>query len=289
MRTEICAAGEIIDRIDSIPPMPQQARQLLTAISDPEVEVKDLVTLIERSPPLAARIMSIACSAFFADRCPPRTVSDAVVRVLGLRLVCDLSLGIVLSGALRVDQCRGFKPQRYWRSAMETALLADRAWPLVAGGEDAPDVSPYLAGLLHNLGVLVLAHACPEPMSRAFDKVTSGAPASLHEAETSELGLDHAWAGARLARAWALPDVLCTVMAECTREGYRGSHWHLAATIGLCRLEVGGQADMQDEPTTARLEALQITSEAWCALIAAAEADRQATAEIAASLCGTQS
>jgi len=279
-------AGERISALESIPPMPRQSRQILAAVSDPDIEIAELVTLIERCPPLAARIMSVACSAFFARDSPARSVSDAVVRVLGLRLVRDLSFGIVLTGSLRVGRCTGFCPQRYWTSAMGTAILADRLWPRIDGGAPPQDVSPYLAGLLHNLGVLALAHACPLQMSQALRSHATGASASLRAAETALLGLDHARAGAHLAHAWALPEAFSEVMLHHDSMAYRGRYRALAWTVGLCRHRLEGERPPDDPRNAVQLEALAVPDAAWHELLDIAREDLRSVAELAPLLAG---
>ena len=99
---------------------------------------------------------------------PVRSISDAIIRLLGLNLVRDLSLSLILSQPFDVRRCPGFDPMRYWKHAMMTATFAQALAPSVQA-EDAPSPSEaYLGGLLHNLGLLALVHVAPDAMGLVF-------------------------------------------------------------------------------------------------------------------------
>ena len=75
-------------------------------------------------PPLAARIVGLSGSAYFGSAASVRSVSDAIIRVLGLRLVKNLALGILLSGTFDAGRCKHFSTDLYWGSALLTAGLS---------------------------------------------------------------------------------------------------------------------------------------------------------------------
>jgi HD-like signal output (HDOD) protein len=72
-------------------------------------------------------------------------------------------------------------------------LAADKPW-----AEDA-----FLAGLLHDVGYLLLGRQFGDKMQRALDAAAAGMP--LAEAERAHIGVDHATAGAYLLGLWGLP------------------------------------------------------------------------------------
>jgi HD-like signal output (HDOD) protein len=232
---------EVIRRIralERIPPPPQEQQRLLAALADPEPDLDSVAALIERCPPVAARIMGVAHSAFFASGAPARSVRDAVGRVLGLRLVEDLVNCVALSSPLQVGRCPGFEPARYWMSAVVTATLARH----IAADADLMDAdsrrSAYLCGLLHSFGVLVLVHLDPEGMSRVFTAVRAPNAEPLGALELDHLGITHLEAGGRLAVAWGLPPEIRAVMLHYDDPWYRGEHWMLARLVGAAtRLE----------------------------------------------------
>ena len=200
---------------------------------DPDIELLHLVRRLEQIPQLAARLIGIARSAFFAGPIPARDLADAVIRMLGLNLVRDLTICFLLSAPFHVDRCPAFEPIRYWRRAMLTATLADRLAPIVpSDGTDAL-AGAYLAGLLHNLGLLVLVHLEPDLMTKAFTASKQEPDASLSDVERTLLGMDHGLAGRHLAGAWKLPTEVAMVMEYHRNESYKGGSCRLVALVRL--------------------------------------------------------
>ena len=219
--------------LTALPPLPRQTLELLEILTDPDLNILRLVDLVEQTPALAARILGVATSPFFRSPLPVRGLSDAIIRVLGLNLVRDLALSSVLSQPFDVRRCRAFDPMRYWRHALMTAILAQSLAPLVKGAPAVDASDAYLGGLLHSLGLLALAHVAPLDMDRVFARAETSPESVLSDLELESLGLDHAAAGAEIARVWHLPETLCLVMAHHRDPAYRGDHWPLVALVTL--------------------------------------------------------
>jgi HD-like signal output (HDOD) protein len=201
----------LIDRLDSIPPLPATAAKLMQMASDPDVEIDALAALIERDPPLSARMLGVANSAFYAPRRPVLNIKQAIVGVLGLNMVRNMAVGMAVTGRLDVGACPAFDLERYWVLALGTADLAG-GLARAASVADAPDPdAAYLTALLHNIGELVMAYLWPEQTDAAIARAAAdpGLAAWAHEREV--VGIDRWEAGARLARHWGLPPLL----AEC--------------------------------------------------------------------------
>jgi HD-like signal output (HDOD) protein len=160
--------------------------------------------MIEHSHALSARIMGVANSAFFANGTPARDVPDAIIRILGLDLVRDLSISLLLGQPFDLSACPRFDARRYWSDAMACATFAD----IVASHLGSADLSPstaYLSGLIRNLGLLALVHLAPREMDDVFAAAAASPDGALRAIERRCLGVGHAAAGAALAGAWQLP------------------------------------------------------------------------------------
>lgn len=238
-----------IDSLDSIPPLPATATKLLQMASDPDVDIDALAKVIECDPPLSARMLGVANSAFYAPRRPVLNIKQAIVGVLGLNMVRNMAVGMAVTGRLDTRSCQSFDLERYWVLALGTADLAG-GLARASSNADAPDPdAAYLVALLHNLGELLLAYLWPERTDAAIARAAAdpALPAWAHEREV--VGIDRWAAGARLARHWGLPPLL----AECI-EAYPGTGepaGQAGATLRLVRaarvwLEgvMGGREDM---------------------------------------------
>lgn len=229
------STAEIRQRIlllKEVPALPLIAQRILCMSVDSDVA--ELADMIEKEPCIAARIIGVANSAYFGWPGGVRTIYDAVYKVLGIKLVKSLAIGIALGGALDVKKCRGFRPEEYWFSAIVTAQLSQAFLPSVIRELRGGLENVHVNGLLHNFGLPVLAYLFPDELSRAFDSPSQENQQSTTERIRAVLGIDQNQAGGWLARKWHLPrDIVC-VMEHHKDTGYRGDFWPVVLLVGYC-------------------------------------------------------
>lgn len=199
--------------VDSLPPLPVTAAKLLQLAADPDVDIDALTRVIEGDPPLSARILGIANSAFYAPRRPVLTVKAAIVGVLGLNMVRNMAFGMALTGGLSTAECPRFDLAGYRVLSLGTADLASG---LARGSTATPAPDPdmaYLVGLLHNLGELLLVHLWPREMGQVLAECGQESD-GMAARERSFIGIDHYAAGAALVRHWGLPDAVSDRIAQ---------------------------------------------------------------------------
>lgn len=233
--------------LEEIPPLPQNTQRLLDVLADDDVHLEDVARVIEEVPALAARIVGLSRSAFFGAGSGARSVSDAIIRVLGLRLVRSLALGIVLSGTFRTERCPGFSAEQYWGSALLAAAMSRLLARRTAGDPEIEPETAYLCGLLHNLGLLALVHVAPESMGSVLDAAAGEPGRPLAELEVEQLGIHHCQAGAWLALRWHLPTEVEAAIGYHHQIDYRGQGWGYAVLVGIAtrwgRQRLAGVAD----------------------------------------------
>jgi HD-like signal output (HDOD) protein len=238
---------EELIRVESIPPLPATAARLLRMAIDPDVEIEDIAKVIETDPPLSARIIGMANSAFYSPRQPVSTVKSAIVSVLGLNMVRNIAFGMAVTGGLSTSACPGFDLARYWIMALGTADIASglaRATTLAS--EPDPD-EVFLSGLLHNIGELLLIYLWPEAMNVALQRADKDPESRLEAHEQDLIGLDHWQAGTFLVRHWELPsfvgDHIDALGRPAAAQGEPGS----VALLRAARCWVAGVAAGQTE------------------------------------------
>jgi HD-like signal output (HDOD) protein/ActR/RegA family two-component response regulator len=182
--------------VGALPPLPSTFAALQRALADTGIDLSKVSAIIEKDPAVSAKVLQVCNSAFF--RLPRRvsTIKQAV-NYLGLSTVRSMVLsaelfrpGKPLSPALDLGQM-----QRHALSvaAIARELAADAPW-----AEDA-----FLAGLLHDVGFLLLARQFKDPMQQALEATAAGMP--LAEAEQKYVGVSHGVAGGYLLGLWGLP------------------------------------------------------------------------------------
>lgn len=228
-------AAEIRQKIlllKEVPPLPLIAQKILCMSVDSDVV--ELAHMIEKAPCIAARILGVANSAYFGWPGGVRTIYDAVYKVLGIKLVKSLAIGIAMSEAFDVNKCRGFRPDEYWFTAIVTAQMSQGLLASVYKSLLGDLDNIHVDGLLHNFGLPVLAHLFPDELSRALAPISIDNEKSTTERVRSVLGIDQNQAGGWLARKWHLPrDIVC-VMENHKDIGYRGDFWPVALLVGYC-------------------------------------------------------
>jgi HD-like signal output (HDOD) protein len=235
-----------IQQQKELPTLSPSVQRILTVCEDPGASQSALIEVLGEAPTIAGRILGLANSAFFGQQDGVHSLQHAVT-VLGTVSVRSIAAGLVLSGVFDTGRCPAFSAERYWLSAEMTALLAQHLVPQIpAGTRPAPD-SVYLAGLLHNIGLLVLAHLHPDEMRTAFDAYAADRSRTLGEHIRDVLEIDHYQAGVWLGSKWHFPRDLLLVMEHHYNPAYRGDHWPLVLLEGLAARWANQIIDRQAE------------------------------------------
>ena len=250
--------GSELFGVKHLPPLSHTASRLLEAVADPDIEIDELAGIISQDPPLAARLLGIANSAYFGQSRPVNSIWEAIIRVFGINMVKSLAVSIALAGTFDPGSCRGFDLADYWYSALATASLS-RLLAMQYTGEPRPDGdSLYLCGMLHNLGCLLLAHLFPTQFSQAIAEWTQDQSHAMRDLELKYLDTDHLQAGEWLARRWHLPEAVADVIGYFDDAGYQGPHaLHRSIVSGASRwVSVGSRTEGRDMADDQRLNSL---------------------------------
>lgn len=197
---------ELEAQINALPTLPSVASELLGAFDDDDADIATLARRIAADQVLAARTLRVANSAFYGLQGKINSIQEAIV-VLGFRAVRSLVISAAAVCALStLKSGQEFDIRRFWRHSIGTAVAARHLAQLAQQAGHNPE-SAFAAGLLHDLGQLVLAVTFPKHYSavlawRARNKTL------LITAEESVLAFTHADAGRLLAARWKLPEVI---------------------------------------------------------------------------------
>ncbi len=196
-----------LNGVASLPPSPTLVTELLTLFRDPDRDVDEVVKLISYEPALTAQVLRICNSACFAGEQPPSDIFEAVSR-LGFYQVYCLVVSIFGARARAISGAdKGLNVEELWRHSVAVAVSAS----VVAEEAGHPKAAAFTAGLLHDIGKLVLASAEGEAYAGLIQdaKEQGAAPSEL---ECANWGTDHAELGGELMRRWNLPpDVVAAV------------------------------------------------------------------------------
>jgi len=200
-----------IENLKDLPTLPQVAQRIVALSQDPKTSYRDLKTVIFPDPPLAAKVMMMANSAFFHRRDSAKTLEEAIFTIGLNNLVAICSSVGVLDVFSKWGQ--GLMDRRQlWRHSVATAFLA-KSLELrkVLNKPDGPDI--FLAGLLHDIGWIVFDKIMPEKMKAVINAKADAVRWSL-EMEREVIGMDHAEAGTIFLKQWHIPQAVIEIVAN---------------------------------------------------------------------------
>ena len=115
-----------INSVQSPPVLDASVQNLLQAVQDPYVDMHGLVDQIEQQPAMAARLIGLANSALYSPKQPISSVTDAVIRILGMDLTRGIVLGFLLSNVFTTDACGAFDGELRRAEAMHQTVVEAR-------------------------------------------------------------------------------------------------------------------------------------------------------------------
>jgi len=225
-------ARQEIQQQKELPTLSPNLEEILQACKDPDIDHHKLSQILEESPTVTARLLGLANSAFFGQQGRVNSLSHAI-SILGLVTVRSVTIGLVVSSVFDNQKCPNFKADRYWSSSVITSVLAQELYKGIAIDEHPNKNSIFMAGLLHNIGLIVLAHLYPEEIDQAFQSYASNPETLLADHIQQQLGTDHYQAGVWLGNKWHLPTPLLLVMEHHYERDYRGREWALVLLEGI--------------------------------------------------------
>lgn len=253
MPESIRGLREDVLSLEQIPPLSMTATRLLEIAVDPELDVVQLAQVIEQDPPLTARILGLANSAFFGQANPVMTVEEAIIRVLGLNMVRSLALSMALAGSFDSSACPSFHLDEYWLRSLVTAALARELAVVLKDEQAAPD-AVYLCGLLHNLGEILLVHLRPAEMGQVFKAHQKDPSADLALLQEQFIGTNERVAGEWLGMRWHLPAPLVHVIGHLAMVQPSGDYARLVELVKASR--AWADASMQGQTAVLALDGL---------------------------------
>lgn len=198
----------IVSEIDTLPSRPGIYAELTDALSDPMTSMFSVGEIIGQDPATSAKILQMANSAFFGTAAEINSVQQAVT-FLGLPQIRQLILVLEVFGSFekpKNSKLRYFSLSYERDHALLTAKIA-RSMSDPANADHA-----FTAGVLHDIGKLVLATHMTESFAECFHRsLLEDRP--LFEIEREVLGATHAEIGGYLLGLWGLPDPVVEAVA----------------------------------------------------------------------------
>jgi putative nucleotidyltransferase with HDIG domain len=230
-------SDQIERRLASCPRLPSLGsindvlRELLDAEQCYTSQVADV---IRRDPSMTARLLRLVNSVYYGLSNPVSSIEEAVF-YLGVRQIRRLAIVTpVIEDLQKLAGHTGFPWREFWRHCIATAIMTRETLGEVQPGSDEVD---YVAGLLHDVGKIIMVAAFPDYFEQIQARLREEKP-DLLRMETETLGLNHCELGARYLSAHKLPAATIQAVRFHHHPGSATAEIRLVAAVQVADLFV---------------------------------------------------
>lgn len=201
---------QIVRAAEKLDPVPASVCQLAAVVSRDHWGFSDVEQVIMFDQALTGRILQVANSAAHSGYTRVGTVKEAVIRV-GVGPVLSVAMASCVGPVFRRALPEyGLSEGQLWRHSVAVSLGVE---VLLALSPNALPPEAVTAGLLHDVGKLVLARFLTGDLLSGLAEARAHGERSAMQAEVDVLGVHHGELGALIARHWKLPDRLADAIA----------------------------------------------------------------------------
>jgi len=219
----------LFKRISEVSSLPAVAVRIIEVANDASTGADDLHDVVQFDVALATRIMRTVNSSYYSLN---NKVADLrlAITLLGFKEIRNLAMTAYIAQLFAKGSGHG----TYSREGLWNHLIAvGSAARLIAQTcGRVPPREAYLAGLLHDLGLILIDQYLHEPFCRVVDALDPQTP--LCQTEREILGFDHAELGQFVATRWHLPEHLTTTIRHHHDPlAYQGPHREMVHVVAL--------------------------------------------------------
>ncbi len=192
----------VIAEINDLPSFPENISRLINLCSSEFSTMQSIAGEIEKDPALTAQVFKLVNSAGYINRFESPSLVDAV-KIIGLKVLRNL---LIVMGARNVinSRYRYRELEAIWENSNRVSFFARS----LSRRRHLNDDTASVAGLLHELGKIVLVSMKPALITKINDLILNGRIRNSWPIEEVELGISHPEVGALLGEKWHFPEAL---------------------------------------------------------------------------------
>lgn len=253
--TATLSYDDIVANLADLPSLPAVVMELLNSIDQENLDISVLAKKVSYDQALTAKTLRLANSSLYGLQVKVTTIQQAIT-YLGFQTTRNLITAAAVTGCFPEGMCPGFDDRAFWRHSIATAACAKVLARQMRFNQDYA----FTAGLLHDIGRLVMVRCFPQHMQQVI-AWRAEHDTTMLEAERAVLGSDHVDAGVALAEHWNFSDTMRQAIAghhdpEKPGAGFLATIIHIADAV-VHALDL---AQMQDDIVP------PVSTVAWSAL-----------------------
>ncbi len=203
---------QIYELINKMPSLPPTVMKVVSIANDVNAAARDLVSVIKLDPVLTGKVLKLINSSYFGLSSKIDNLNRAII-LLGINTVKNLALSTAVVGTMNTARSKqsALDAESIWKHSLACAV-ASKALAREANAPKNELEEYFIAGLLHDIGVIFLVQYMSEAYLNLLESRASGLGTSLSE-ESDHFQMDHTEIGGLIAEKWGLNPNL----AECIR------------------------------------------------------------------------
>ena len=196
---------DLVKGVGGLVTLPNVFIRINQLIGNPNSNTTDIAKAVSQDPSFTVRLLKVANSPFYGFSSTIDTVAKAV-SVIGINQIRNLALSMSVASSFAGLPNNLVSMDNFWRHSLYCALTARI---LARQARKCDPEAVFTAGLLHDIGELIIFNRLPEQAKESLllvlDQVDD---LPIYQAELQVIGFDHAQVGGELARQWHLPPLL---------------------------------------------------------------------------------
>lgn len=196
----------LADSLDKMPSLPTTVGKVIQLANDINSSAKDILAVIQLDPVLTVKVLKLINSAFYGM--PNKISLPQAVVLLGINTIKNLALSSAIVGQMGQNtvKIKTFDLEKFWQHCLGTGIASKAICKKLKVDPKMMD-EYFVAGLIHDLGKLVLALGMPMFMAKALQYAEANKLCGS-DSEIKIIGIDHAEVGSMLAQKWSLNEAL---------------------------------------------------------------------------------
>jgi len=209
----------LVTGMSFLPSLPAIYKELTERMQSPNATIREIGDILAKDPAMTAAILKMVNSAFFGIGRHVSSPTEAAT-LLGMNMLKALALSVGIFSQFNASQFKveDFSIDTLWRHSQAVAALAKQI-AQAEGCEKEFIENCLVAGLLHDIGILVLAENVPDDFIRC-NRLMTEEGMDRYSAEHEIFGATHGMVGAYLLGLWGLDDQVVDAVAfhQCPTE-----------------------------------------------------------------------
>ncbi len=219
--------------LDALPSVPETTRQLLRLLNNEHTKVNELSCIIDQDPMLSVQLLKQARSSLYGFGGNIETTQQAILQVFGYDTALHMAIGMSAAKSFKGDKQGQLGQKNIYRNAVLVSALSEMLAKKMPISKRPAKGSAQLAGLLHNLGYLLLAHLFSDEYKDLNKQIANNKNSSIWNAIKLRFDTSPESIAAWLMEFWQMPETLFIAQREQRNAEYKRKHACQASLILL--------------------------------------------------------